>query len=206
MSKRSELADRSADVAVSPPELLAKAFRDYRRYHVALDRQGEGPVTQERDVLISGKVVLVLPIDIGRGEIVLIRQFRLPAHLANGRGDMVEIVAGRVEADEVPLDAARRECMEETGAAPSRLVELFSYMPTPGVTDEEIMVFLAAVDATQTVEHPVSPDGELVQTLRVPIDAALAALADGTMRNGLLVVALQWLAINRHRLAALLAE
>ena len=28
------------------------------------------------------------------GEVVLIRQFRLPAHLATGKGDMVEIVAG----------------------------------------------------------------------------------------------------------------
>jgi len=32
--------------------------------------------------------------------LVLIRQFRLPAQLANGNGDMVEIVAGHVEADE----------------------------------------------------------------------------------------------------------
>jgi ADP-ribose pyrophosphatase len=35
----------------------------------------------------------------------------------------------------------------------------------------------------------------------VPIDAALSALAAGAVRNGPLVVALQWLALNRHRLA-----
>ena len=40
----------------------------------------DGPVVQERDVLIGGKVVAVMPIDIARQEIVLIRQFRLPAH------------------------------------------------------------------------------------------------------------------------------
>jgi len=37
--------------------------------------------------------------------------------------------------------------------------------------------------------------------LRVPIDAALSALAAGTVRNGPLLAALQWLALNRHRLA-----
>ena len=58
------------------------------------------PVEQQRDVLLAGKVVAVLPLDLARDEIVLIRQFRLSAHLANGRGDMVEIVAGRVEPDE----------------------------------------------------------------------------------------------------------
>jgi ADP-ribose pyrophosphatase len=37
--------------------------------------------------------------------------------------------------------------------------------------------------------------------LRVPIDAALAALPAGAVRNGPLIVALQWLALNRGRLA-----
>jgi ADP-ribose pyrophosphatase len=36
--------------------------------------------------------------------------------------------------------------------------------------------------------------------LRVPIDAALAALSGATMHNGLLVLALHWLALNRGRL------
>jgi len=37
--------------------------------------------------------------------------------------------------------------------------------------------------------------------MRVPIDAALAALAAGTVRNGPLIIALQWLALNRGRLS-----
>ena len=36
--------------------------------------------------------------------------------------------------------------------------------------------------------------------MRVPIDAALAALNEGRMRNGLLILALHWLALNRGRL------
>jgi hypothetical protein len=35
----------------------------------------------------------------------------------------------------------------------------------------------------------------------LPVDAALAALPAGAVRNGPLVVALQWLALNRGRLA-----
>jgi hypothetical protein len=34
----------------------------------------------------------------------------------------------------------------------------------------------------------------------VPIDAALAALSGDAMHNGLLVLALHWLALNRGRL------
>jgi ADP-ribose pyrophosphatase YjhB (NUDIX family) len=94
---------------------------------------------------------------------VLIRQFRLPAHLANGHGDLVEFVAGRVEAGESLAEAARRECTEEIGIAPSAVAELFTFLSTPGVTDEEITLFVAAVDAASVREGALTtPDGEHV--------------------------------------------
>jgi NUDIX domain. len=155
--------------------------------------------------LLAGKVVAVLPIDLVRDEIVLIRQFRLMAHLANGRGDMIEAVAGRVEAGESLLEAARRECTEEIAVAPTVLVELFSYLTTPGLTDEEVTVFLAAVDASRVPERSgAAAEGEQIKTFRVSIDAALAGLSAGKMRNGPLSIALQWLALNRNRIGELL--
>ena len=111
-----ELADRPADVTLSVPELLAKGYRPYRRYELTLRGDG-GAAKQTRDILVAGKVVAVLPVDLARNEIVLLRQFRLPAHLATGKGDMIEIVAGRVEEKEAPAEAARRECVEEIGVA-----------------------------------------------------------------------------------------
>jgi len=172
MSKRRELADLSADVVVSRPQVLTKAYRDYHRYNMSL-KDDEGTVVQERDVLMGGKVVVVIPFDFARQEIVLIRQFRLPAHLANGHGDLVEFVAGRVELGESLIDAARRECTEEIGVAPAKLVELFTFLSTPGVTDEEITLFLAAVDATKVQEGPLTaPDSEHVYVHSVKVDAA----------------------------------
>ena len=114
MADEHKLADRSAEVAVSAPELLAKGFLPYQRYRVTL----KGPdvtVLQTRDILLAGRVVAVLPVDLARGEVLLIRQFRLPAHLADDCGDMVETVAGRAEAGESLEQTARRECQEEIG-------------------------------------------------------------------------------------------
>jgi len=204
MASRRDLADLPADVVVSPPQILAKAYRDYRRYRVTLRHDGN-VVTQERDLLIAGKVVVVIPVDIQRREIVMVRQFRLAAHLANGNGDLAEFVAGRVEANETLVEAARRECREEIGIAPTKLLELFSFLSTPGLTDEEVTVFLAAVDAAQVREGPlVAPDGEQLQVHRVTIDAAIAALDRHVMRGGPVIIALQWLALNRDRLDELL--
>lgn len=205
MSRRRDLVDLPADVSVSQPKVLAKAYRDYHRYSVTVKAEDHQPVTQERDVLIGGKVVVVIPIDVVRQKIVLIRQFRLPAHLANGRGDLVEFVAGRVEAGETLAEAARRECKEEIGVAPAKVVDVLTYLSTPGVTDEEITIFLAAVDAAQVREGPlVSPDGERLYVHLAAIDEAVSALDRNAMRFSPLIIGLQWLALNRSHIADML--
>ena len=192
------IADDRADVVIAGREVLAEGFRRYERLRVR--RSGEN-VPRPLDVLRSGPAAAVLPIDPGRDEVVLLRQFRLAAHLANGRGNLVEIVAGHVEADEQPAEAARRECVEEIGVAPGLLVELFTYLTSPGMSDEEITLFLGVVDASGVPERAgAAAEHEETVPMRVPIDAALAALAAGTVRNGPLIIALQWLALNRGRL------
>jgi len=206
MRDLSELADLPGDITVSSSERLAKGYREYWRYRLTLRSADGSAMTQERDVLLGGKVIVVLPIDLARDELILIRQFRLAAHLANGKGDMIETVAGRVEPDETVLEAARRECREEIGVAPDRLIELCRYLTTPGLTDEEVTIFLAAVDASQIQEGArTTPDGEQLHIMRVPVAAALAALARGEMRTSPIVIALQWLALNRGRVGELLA-
>ena len=193
------IADDRADLVIAGREVLAEGFRRYERLRVR--RSGEN-VPRPLDVLRSGPAAAVLPIDPGRDEVVLLRQFRLAAHLANGRGNLVEIVAGHVEADEQPAEAARRECVEEIGVAPGLLVELFTYLTSPGMSDEEITLFLGIVDASGVQERAgAAAEHEETVPMRVPIDAALAALAAGTVRNGPLIIALQWLALNRGRLS-----
>jgi ADP-ribose pyrophosphatase len=206
MADKSELADRPAEVVIFPPDRLAGGYREYQRYHARVTGADGSVVTQQRDVLRAGKVVAVLLVDLARDELVLIRQFRLAAHLANGGGDLVEIVSGRVEAGEQPAAAARRECGEEIGLVPDGLVEILSYLTTPGLTDEEVTIFLAVIDATRVRPGPHdAPDDEKLIIMRASMDDALAALARGAIRGSPAVIALQWLALNRGRLAEILA-
>ncbi|KPF92335.1 nucleoside diphosphate pyrophosphatase [Rhodopseudomonas sp. AAP120] len=202
-----QLADREADVTVSAPEIIGRGFMTYERYEVSLRRDGEPPLLQKRDVLRASRVAAVVPIDLARDQVVLIRQFRLPAHLATGRGDMVEIVAGRIEDGEDAAVAARRECIEEIGAAPERLIELYSVLPTPGFTDEQITFFAGFLDSSAVLERGgVADEDEDTQPFVVSIDEALAALGDGRIANALLYSALQWLALNRTRLQELFSR
>jgi ADP-ribose pyrophosphatase len=199
-SKKELLTDFPVAASISDPELLGKGFRTYVRFRYTLPGEDPGhPHTH--DLIRFGRIVGILPVDLARDEVVLIRQFRLPAQLANGMGDMVEIVAGHVEPGERLADAAHRECLEEIGVAPTALAELFTYLPTPGASDEQITLFLGIVDAAQVPDRAGSAaEREETHPFRVPIDAALASLAGDAMHNGLLVLALHWLALNRGRL------
>ena len=194
-----DLADRAVDVSVTEPERLGSGLYRYERYRVSLAGQGSAPV--ERDVLRVGRVVVIVPVDLDRGEVVLIREFRLGAHLATGLGDVVELPAGRVERGEELIAAARRECQEEIGVAPKKLVPIFSVMPSPGMSDEHMTFYLAVVDARRVPERAgAAHEQEHTRPICVPIDRALAALVRGGLHYGAGVFGLQWLALNRARL------
>lgn len=199
------LADAPADAAVSAPQVLAKGFRSFERFSVQLRHSDGTQARLSRDLLRAGRVVGVLAIDLERKEVVLIRQFRLAAHLRLGKGDFVEIIAGYVEPGEGLSDAARRECIEEIGVRPTVLRELFSFLPAPGQVDEHGSLFVALVDAAKVPNRAgAAHEAEDTRPVRVPIDVAIAALDRGELHNGYLILALQWLALNRHRLSELL--
>jgi ADP-ribose pyrophosphatase len=195
----SELCDQKAEAEVAGPEVQSGRLYRYERYRVTPADRGDGALT--RDVVRVGRVVVIVPLDIKRDEIVLIRQFRLGAHLAIGRGDMVELPAGRVEPGEELIEAAARECEEEIGVAPRTLTPIFDVMPSPGMSDEHMSFFLGTVDASKVLARAgASHEREETRPIRVPITRALAALQTGGLHYGAGVLGLQWLALNRGRL------
>ena len=70
--------------------------------------------------------------------ILLVKQFRLPAKV-----EMWELPAGRLDAGELPLEAAQRELREETGYSAREWKELVSFFPSPGYVEERMTLFLA---------------------------------------------------------------
>lgn len=72
------------------------------------------------------------------GELLLVRQYR---HAAGEW--LLEIPAGRREAGEDPLDAARRELEEETGHRARGWELARTFYPAPGFCSEELHLFLA---------------------------------------------------------------
>jgi ADP-ribose pyrophosphatase len=192
--------DLPAKAQLSKPKTIGRGYRDYERYQVTLPGSSTAEKV-ERDVLLSGLVVGIVPIDVVRGEVVLIRQFRLSGHIALDKGAMIEIPAGRVAPTESVFDAALRECHEEIGAMPTRLIPLFEIMPAPALSDERMVLCAALIDAAEVgIRAGCSEEQEDTEPIRISFDAAAEMLARGGIHNGTAIIALQWLILNREKL------
>ncbi len=103
----------------------------------------------ERAVVRHPGAVGVVPVIDGR--VVLVRQFRAPLGTT-----LLEIPAGKLDVEgEDAAAAAARECEEEVGYRPGRLVHVRTINTSPGFSDERIEMYLA----TELLEVGVRPDG-----------------------------------------------
>jgi ADP-ribose pyrophosphatase len=194
------MIDLPAKAQLSKPENIGRGYRNYERYEVTL---ASSAITAkvERDVLVSGLVVGIVPLDIVRGEVVLIRQFRLSGHIAIDKGAMIEVPAGRVAPTESVYEAALRECHEEIGAMPTQLIPLFEIMPAPALSDERMVLYAALIDAAEVkIRAGCSQEHEDTEPIRISFDAAAEMLVRGGVHNGTAIIALQWLRLSREKL------
>jgi ADP-ribose pyrophosphatase len=106
------------------------------------------------------------------GELVLVRQYR---H-ALGRW-LIELPAGRLEANEEPSAAARRELEEETGCAAREWSLLREFVPAPGFCSERIWIFHARGLAPVAQRRPHDADEEFELVRHTP-EALLASECD----------------------------
>jgi ADP-ribose pyrophosphatase len=129
-----------------------------------------------------GAVAIVALFD--DGSVLLERQFRYPH-----RREFIEVPAGKLEPGEPQLDTARRELLEETGYVAEEWTALGVIHTAIAYTDEAIHLFLAR----KLSAGPRKLDqGEFLETLVRPFDAALAMIRDGEITDSKTVAALLW--------------
>jgi ADP-ribose pyrophosphatase len=167
-------------------ELVYKGnYLEYHRDHVQLPN---GKITT-REYLHHPGAIAVVPL-LDNGDVVMVKQFRY----ATG-SVVLEIPAGKLEPGEDPLDAARRELIEEISFEPGQMIHLTSVWTTPGFTDEIIHLYLAKdlkpcpgqMDADEFLETVTLSKAELLAYLNNPevIDGKTALALALTQLRGL---------------------
>ena len=117
----------------------------------------------------------ILPVD-KEGNCYLVRQYRYPVDQ-----EVLEIPAGRLEEDgSTPAENAARECQEEVGFLPGKITSLGRILPSPGVVQEVIYLFLG----TELTPTPPSPDpGEILETVVLPYNELLTKVENGEISD-----------------------
>jgi ADP-ribose pyrophosphatase len=105
-------------------------------------------------------------------QIVMVRQTRQ----AIGR-QLLEIPAGTLEPPETPEACARRELAEEAGYAAGRWERLAAFYPAPGMSTEEMHLFLAQDLRPQQAER----EEEDLTVHRIPLVEARRLVATGVI-------------------------
>jgi ADP-ribose diphosphatase len=165
--------------------------------------RGGWSAPMRREVFERGNTVGILLYDPPRDALVLVEQFRLPAHLAGFPAWQIEIVAGIIDDQrERPRSVAVREAHEETGVvltAPPFLAQKF--MTSPGGSTETFHLFCARVDSRGVGGiHGLPHEHEDIKVTVKRFSAVIKAALAGRIQNGPTLTALYWLAANRAHL------
>jgi len=173
-----------ADVADPAPVVSSERVYAGKVWDIRSDtvRFGGGEITREYVAHTGAVVVLAMDDD---ERVLLINQYRQPI-----RSREWELPAGLLDVDgEPPLEAAKRELAEETDLVAAEWSELVSMHPTPGGSDEVIHLFLARGLSPAPATHERTEEEAEIVLRWVPLGEAVAAVLDGRLRNGPLMVA-----------------
>lgn len=99
-------------------------------------------------------------------ELIFVRQFRYPYHEV-----LLELPAGKLERGEDPLEAIKREQLEETGTTAESYVSLGNLYPTCGYCAEIIRLYACRLSGDKGTLH--LDDDEFLTNERIPLDKAV---------------------------------
>ena len=99
-------------------------FKLYDLTFIHKKHNGKWSPKISREIFGGAHVATVLPYDPIKKKILLINQFRAGVLKKHHDPMLIEIVAGIIDEGETPQDAAKRECLEETGCTVNQLKEI----------------------------------------------------------------------------------
>ena len=129
-----------------------------------------------REFCLHVGAVAVLPLT-DDGKVAMVRQYRY----AHGRV-FLEVPAGKLDyKEEIPLEAAKRELKEETGAVAEKFTCLGVLDTTPALLDEKIHMYLAEGLSFGSTHFD---EDEFLEPELIPLTTLVDMVMNGEIRDG----------------------
>jgi ADP-ribose pyrophosphatase len=155
----------------------SRTVYDGKLIDVTVERWGE----HEREIVEHPGAVAIVAVD-ADGTVALVRQRREAT-----RKYLLELPAGTLEADETPLESARRELEEETGLTGGTWRELAAFYTTPGFCRERMHLFAAEGVESGEASPEADEELELVRWRLDEVASRLGEIEDAKTLAGLLL-------------------
>jgi nudix-type nucleoside diphosphatase (YffH/AdpP family) len=146
------------------------------------ETNGEEKEQYSRFKLVRPDAVAIVLYNKDTDEVILVRQHRYPVDDRVDE-DVLEIVAGKIDGDEDPKEAAIRELKEEVGYEVKEIALLNSFFASPGYSTEKIYLYLAMVtNADKTSDGGgVEGEHENIEIENYNVSKFFDMVADGTI-------------------------
>ncbi|SAK90599.1 NUDIX hydrolase [Caballeronia hypogeia] len=170
--------------------VLRKVIFDFQRRDGVWQRQS-------RETYDRGNGATILLHDSKTGNVLLTRQFRMPAFVNGHDGMLIEAPGGLLD-NASPEERIRAEVEEETGYRVHHVEKIFEAFMSPGSVTEKLYFYLGDYDSSMRVSDGggVEEEGEEIETIEVPLQTALAMIERGEIMDGKTIMLLQYAALK----------
>ncbi|MFM0520529.1 MULTISPECIES: NUDIX domain-containing protein [Caballeronia] len=170
--------------------VLRKVTFDFQRRDGAWQRQS-------RETYDRGNGATILLRDRKTGNVLLTRQFRMPAFVNGHDGMLIEAPGGLLD-DATPEERIRVEVEEETGYRVHHVEKIFEAFMSPGSVTEKLYFYIGDYDGSMRVSAGggVEEEGEEIETIEVPLQTAMQMIERGEIMDGKTIMLLQYAALK----------
>ncbi len=147
-----------------------------------------GGQSKREIVYHNGAVCLVA---IHEGMMYFVRQYRIAPDEF-----LLEIPAGKIEADDLPEPTAKRELEEEIGAVADSMELIHEFYVSPGFSNELVYLYEGK---NLAMKKQKLDDDEFLDIVKIPLQNLRQKLSDGSIRDAKTIIAVQYV-LEKHNL------
>ncbi|ASL43325.1 GDP-mannose pyrophosphatase NudK [Burkholderia sp. AD24] len=188
---------RNPRIRITHVEHLSNNWNRLDKFSLDFVRTNGETQALTREIYHVDDGATVLLYDATRRTVILVRQFRLPAYLRGGSGDLLETPAGFLDGAD-PEARMKQEVEEETGYRIGTMKKVFNALMVPGCVTHAVHFFVApyAPDDKIASGGGVVDEGEDIEVVELTVDDALKRVARGEITDGKTIILLQYAALQ----------